>query len=62
MSLKTFLKRRGLTLDVLDYQQQINKRDESESRNSQIISKVYDKWLDNQPKEVTENLPKHWTK
>ena len=60
MSLKTFLKRRGLTLDVLDFQHKLN--DDSDKRNSQTISKVYAKWLDNQPDVVTENLPKHWTK
>jgi hypothetical protein len=73
MSLQTYLRKRGLTLDVLDYQNYLAnnpfkkakrnkaKIDDSEP-NPLAISKVYDKWLSNQPKEVTNNLPKHWTK
>lgn len=52
-NLRTFLKKRGLTVEVLDLKK-------NSERNSLMISRVYNKWLSEQPKEVTENLPKHW--
>ena len=72
MSLTTYLKKRGLTLDVLDYQNYLVERtnrkrnDDSEKETPKLvdplaISKVYDKWLSEQSEVVQNNLPKHWS-
>lgn len=70
MGLITYLKKRGLTLDVLDYQYtlggeepiDVDALDYQLKPNGLTISKVYDKWLSEQPATVQAQLPKHWTK